>query len=249
MLVFNVRIVMKYIVLLMLFFSFSTVAQQAAVEEIIVMGVRAELDVEPGIVLQKKADFVLVELELLNDSRDESVRARELHNTIKNALKQSKKSEHIQLSYVENDIVIPITDSNYKIDLLEGRRPDTNVAWIRVKTNLTNSSLDVIDLITKIKAFSSTIKLEGRTEINISRDVDISVVNINQYRKQLIDLIAQDISYVTGALGDEYKVVLSGLDKPIQSFRSGSSSLSLFIPYTYQIVPENIHSIFNFPDY
>jgi hypothetical protein len=70
----------------------------------------------------------------------------------------------------------------------------------------------------------------------------VSVVNIAQYRDQVIQLFSADVKKVTAALGGDYRVVVRGVDQPIRWVRDGTLGVIIFVPYEYDIVPTTISS-------
>lgn len=74
------------------------------------------------------------------------------------------------------------------------------------------------------------------------------MVNPHQYRSNIIELVAKDVNTTTSALGKDYRVIMQGLDQPVQWVRVGPVQLAMYIPYSYHIIPSNISSFFS-PDY
>lgn len=214
-----------------------------SVEEVVVTGVRSAEDPMPGVVYSRSGDFLLLEVTVSNDTREEKTRKNEIYTTLKNAIANAKKDSSIELSLVIDDYVVPLTMENYQVALRRGARQDTSETDIRVKTKISPNESNPTKLLEKLKVFTRSIALEGRTEFIAAGEVDVSIVNPNQYRSQILKLITQDIAQVTGLLGDDYRVVLEGIDKPVQWVRSGPLQLSLYVPYSYKVIPKNISSI------
>ena len=57
-----------------------------------------------------------------------------------------------------------------------------------------------------------------------------------------MELYAADAKKVTGALGQEYKVVTQGIDRPVRWVRMGLLELALFVPYRYDVLPGTVHT-------
>ncbi|MCR9279428.1 MAG: hypothetical protein NXH85_15840 [Pseudomonadaceae bacterium] len=89
----------------------------------------------------------------------------------------------------------------------------------------------------------------GRTQVFANSDAEISIINPSSYRSQVITLMAEDVKQVTDALGDDYKVVLTGIDRPVKWGRVGSVNVAIYIPYEYVVLPSTVHSLMSFPDY
>jgi len=197
----------------------------------------------PGITYTKKGDFLLLSLLLSNDTREEKLRRDEVHQTLLKAIKLSKKNPRIELSVIQNSFVIPLTRDNYKMELSSGSRPDTSQIEVRVKTNILPGDENPSKLITALREFSELLPVVGRVEIDVLDDVDVSVVNPNQYREKLIQLIMRDIQKVTSGLGDDYRAVITGMGQTVQWVKSGAINLTLYLDYSYVVIPKNIHTI------
>ena len=236
---------MKYLALVVLCFSLCANAQ----EEIIVTGSRINSDYSlPGVVLNIRGDFLLLEVIVINDTRDRESRENEIYQTLENALSAANQANDIELSLVEDDFVISLTEENYRVQLNSGNRPDTSQARIRVKTDISDDN-EAENLIRLMEDFVDSIPVVGRTELQVFNSADISIVSPSQYRAEIIELFAQDINLVTSSLGTEYRVIVEGIDQPVQWVRSGALELSLFIPYSYTVLPESVNAVSFFPEY
>ena len=224
-------------------------AQAQELEEIVVTGSLSGSDV-PGKHLRQPADNLLLKVRITNDSRAEEQREDEIHRTLLAAIAAADKNRSIELSTVtDSGFVIPLTKANYQIDLYDGSRPDTSQAHFRAKAAVPNSIDDGEALVIELKRFVSQLKMVGRTEVFVDGDVEVSIVNPSQYREQAIRLFADDVRTVTSALGDDYRVIVSGIDKPIEWARAGSLTVAIYIPYEYMVVPTTVNAVSYFPDY
>lgn len=211
-------------------------------EEVIVTGAHAQ-SAPPAQRVLRQADNLLLRILITNDAREAEQRKAEIHATLLRAIKSADSSKGISISSVTpNGFVLPLTESNYRIDLTRGSRPDTSQAYFRVRAPITDQK-DAEDLHSSLKRFVTDLKMEGRTLVEIDSDVEVSIVNPQQYRNQVIGLMAEDVNSVTSALGDDYRVVLSGIDRPVQWARVGSTDVAIFIPYEYMVVPTSVSSI------
>lgn len=218
-------------------------------EEIVVTGTLVGSDV-PGKHLRRAADNLMIRVQLVNDSRDEDQREDEIHKTLLAAISASAKNSNIELSTVtESGFVIPLTKANYRVDLDAGNRPDTSQTYFRAKSAVPSSIDDGEALIIELKRFIAELKMVGRTEVFVDGDVEVSIVNPEQYREQAIKLFAEDVRAVTSALGDDYRVVVNGIDEPIRWARAGSLTVAIYIPYQYMVVPTSMNGITYLPDY
>jgi hypothetical protein len=101
-----------------------------------------------------------------------------------------------------------------------------------VKTRIPTSGANGQALISKLKDFLSGIQEVGRTKLEASGSVDMSIVAPHRYRDEIIALYAADAKKVAVSLGDDYKVVTSGIDRPVRWVRMGVLELALFVPYS-----------------
>lgn len=216
-------------------------------DEIIVTATKRQASA-PGIVLEKKGDFLLLEVDIENDSRGIDIRMEEISATVDNIIAAAAKDPSIELSMVgEGDLVRPMSLGNFRTGIRAGSRPDTSVAFLKVKTKIPDSVADSYKLATKLGKFVESIDEVGRTEIRSSDEISVSVVNPYQYRKEVLDMVLAEINDVTSRLGPDYRAVISGIDGEVMWARSGDLSLAFYLPYEYTILPTSLHAIM--PDY
>jgi len=128
-------------------------------DEIIVTAQKRQED-GPGLFLEKRGDYLLLEVSIENDSRDFSTRTKEINIAVNDFIAAAEKDSDITLSIIdESDFVRPLTEENFNDGLRSGPRPDT------------------------------------------------------------------------------------GLDKELKWVRSGDLNLAFYLPYTYDIIPDTLHSI------
>ncbi len=240
---------MRYILIFMTFVALPSPAQTAIEEVVVVTGAYAESS-PPAQRVVRKGDYLLLKVLISNDTREEKQRETEIHKTLLAAIQKASRTPNIQLSSVtDNDFVIPLRESNHRIELGLGKRPDTSVAYFRVKAAIDPDAADGEALVVALRRFVSDLKMEGRTTVEVKGDVEISIVDPSQYRPRIIELMAQDVKAVTAALGGDYRVVLSGIDRPVKWARLGSLDVTVFIPYEYLVLPSSVTSINMFPEY
>ena len=220
------------------------------IEEIVVTGSYIESDI-PGTQIRRKGDNLLLQVDITNDSREEEQREEEIHATLKKAVEAAQKVNGIELSTAsDSGFVIPLTGSNYQIDLQDGDRPDTSKSSFLAKSPIPADVSDGEALVLSLKRFVANLELTGRTEVSVDVNVNVSVVNPQQYRPTIVELIAKDVGSVTAALGEGYKVILEGIDQQVEWAKIGSLDVAIYIPYRYVVVPTSINSYtYLNPDY
>jgi hypothetical protein len=234
---------MPWILCIFILISNAALAEGLELEEIVVTAQRAEGQV-PGTSLQRTGDFIHLTVGISNDARDEKMRKEEIYATLRAMLAAAAKDKSVELSVIgENNFVLPLRLNSATIKLSKGKRPDTSETTISVKTRIVTTGDGGSALVAKLKDFVDSVKPVGRTLIDDDGDVEISIVNPAQYRDQVISLFAADVRKATASLGGEYKVVASGIDRPIQWVRSGMLGVTIFVPYKYVLLPNTVTSL------
>lgn len=228
------------VVALTLFCASSAFSQD--LEEVVVTGMRSEAPV-PGTSLKRPGDFLLLTVEVSNDSRDDKTRDAEIRETLRAMLAAASRDKTIELSVIgDNNLVLPLRLDSGTLTLANGKRPDTSETTISAKTRIPPNVGNSSALVAKLRDFVKGIKPAGRTIIDGDGDGDfeISLVKPAQYRDEVISLFAADVKKVTAALGPDYKVVVQGIDKPIQWVRDGMLDVTIFVPYSYDVLPASV---------
>ena len=211
-------------------------AQDTAVEEIVVTGSRVEVDYYqmPAVTLTRKADFLVQNIRLVNDSRSQDLRKKEIIETIENLIKRSKSLEGMALSYGRG-FLEPINLDDESLQLLEDRqRTDTSYIDIYGKVAL-NPDRSPKAQITSLRDFIAGAKKAGRTEILPLGDIGLSIVGPEQYRYEIIEKIAAENAKVSGLMKADCEITIDGLEGRVQWERTSVSELTLYIPYAMEV--------------
>ncbi len=211
----------------------------AQMDEVIVTGTR--ISETPGITLEKKGDFLLLEVNIENDSRELSVRLKEMNATIDNMIAAAKEHPDIVLSLIDdNDFVRPLSKDTFHAGIRRGARPDTSVATLKVKTNIPDKVNNAFRLSVKLAEFVDSIDEVGRTKVINYDEVSVSIVDPYQYRNDVRNKIIAEINATTNALNGGYRVIVTGLDGPVKWMRSGDLNLAFYMDYAYEIIPDTL---------
>lgn len=215
----------------------SSASSQNNLGEIVVTGSRVSGDDYsgiPAITLDKRADFLVQQIRLTNDTRAADARRKELYQTIRDLLTDAAKKSGMALGYGE-EFLIPITVESYEIPLQSvGQRPDTSWTELYVKVALAPND-DVSKSLSALSAFISKARVTGRTEIQPQGDVALSVVNPERYRFEIIAQISADAKKLQSAVGTQCRVSITGLSNRVSWQRSDVSQLTLYIPYEVEL--------------
>ncbi len=208
-----------------------------------------------GVSLTKRADSLLLEVRLINDSINPALRRQELIDTVQRVLDAADKDPMITVSlvgeygYVENfdpdggasQVQISSTRQNMSsVDIMI----ETAIPKAGADTNAQNETA----VLKRIRTFVSSVKPVGRTAIRYLEAIQISIANPDQYRRDLMALIFDEIKYVKEGLGDGYRVQIADLSAPMTYGRSGALTVTFTIPYTYTVLPDSVEDVIIFND-
>jgi len=196
----------------------------------------ADGDTKPFVHLRRQADYVVQTVRIVGDTREEGKRREEVYAMVRNAVEMAGK-QGVELS-TGNYIIEPLTMANYTNLTLSGDgRADTSVATFLVKVKL-EPGMDAKTALGRIGKFIAAVPAVGRAEMQAVGDLTLSVVNPDQYRGQIIGLIAEDAKGSAAMFGSDYGVEISGLDKPVEWTRGSLTEVFLYLPVEYTIRPK-----------
>ncbi|MCX8476140.1 MAG: TonB-dependent receptor [Sphingomonas sp.] len=191
----------------------------------------------PALRLRRTADFAVQSVRIIGDTRDEAKRREEIYAMLKGAIALAGK-HGVELA-TGDYIVEPLTPANYRNLILEqdDDREDAEEATFLVKTPLTKGA-DAKAALDRITKFVQAVPAVGRAEIEAEGDLTLSVVGPDQYRGQIVDLVAADAAKVAAKFGPGQGVIVNGLDRPVEWSRVGLTEVSLYLPVSYSVVPK-----------
>lgn len=216
-------------------------AQEASVEEIVVTGSRMiewDPDDIPAVQLFRRADNLIAEVRVVNDTREAAGRRDELTRTLRAMARSAAGRADIDLSIEEEGVLVPLTEDMVSTLTLgfDGSRSDTSVAALIVKTPVRAD--DTLDSASgRLEDFIEAVQPVGRSLADISGDWQLSIVDPPQYRSAILGLIAADARQASAAFGPGYSVQVTGIENRVTWRQSGPLDLGLFIPYTLTVVP------------
>jgi hypothetical protein len=191
----------------------------------------------PTLRLRRTADFAVQSVRIIGDTRDETKRREEIYAMLKGAIALAGK-HGVELA-TGDYIVEPLTPANYRNLILEedDDREDAEAATFLVKTPLAKGA-DAKAALDRITRFVKAVPAVGRAEIEAEGDLTLSVVGPDQYRGQIVDLVAADAAKVAAKFGPGQGVIVNGLDRPVEWSRVGLTEVSLYLPVSYSVVPK-----------
>ncbi len=216
-------------------FPLNLFAQDASVEEIVVTGIRSSDYYDtPAVTFTKKADFLVQRVKLINDSRAPELRKSEIIDSIKNLISSASKIKGIELSYGD-EFLVPVNLNNDSLEIIEDKRvTDTSFVNISIKVAI-DTSKNAKAQINELKKFVSNAKLVGRTELEASGDIGLSIVSPEKYRYQILSLIAAENQKLKQTFGENCKVSNSGLAGRVEWDRTDVDELVLYIRHSTDV--------------
>jgi hypothetical protein len=187
----------------------------------------------PAISITRRGDYLLQEIELVNDSRDEDLRRSELHQTIAALVAASDGRYEV----LHGDTYrVELTAANHKVELeTDSKRPDTAMITLYLRAPVGAETSRADEAIRALRAFATDGRKAGRTEIDLEGDAALGMNRPERYRYELIDAIAQDAQRVTDAMKLDCQISIEGLNSRLEWQRVSAAELLLYIPYTMLI--------------
>jgi hypothetical protein len=227
------------VALLLAFLAATAAAQDGnqSLETIVVTGSRIsyrDLLDTPAVSITRPADYLLLSITLVNDTRSEDSRRNEIYATIQKMLHQTGK--RFQLEYGGDAFISELTDQNYRIPLeKDEKRADVNKVSLYVRTSINGDAGKAEELTQALHDFVTKAERVGRTEIEPDKETALSLARPERFRYELIKAIADDTEKVRATLGAGCDVSLDGLSSRIEWHRVSASELMLEIPYKMEI--------------
>jgi len=187
----------------------------------------------PVVALKRTADYGVQSVHVAGDERDREKRRADLKATIRAMIAAAAKQG---FELATGDYVLqPLTLANYENLYFTGDgRPDTDRAEFLVKLKLAPGTPEKVAA-DRIAAFFKSVPKVGRTVIRADGRLTLSVVNPDQYRAAIIELIAADAAMASGKFGGSSGVDVSGLDRPVEWARAEETNVFLFLPASYVV--------------
>lgn len=212
-------------------------AQDDALEEVIVTGLmEADGYYEmPAVTLKKQGDFMVQSVKVINDSRDKSLREKEIRETLLALSEAAKKHGDIQLAYGDEFLRTLNPNDKSLVFSKESSRADTSYLYFSVKQKI-NPSKPAAEQEASLVKFIKAAKKVGRTELDLSGEADLSIVNPEKYRYEVIQKIADENKKLSQAIGQDCDIQLDGISNRVKWQRSGIIELVIYIPYRTQLL-------------
>jgi hypothetical protein len=184
----------------------------------------------PSVGLRRRADSALLPVIITGDTRERDQRRNEILTMVRSAIELARRS-NIELA-IGDFFVVPLTADNYRTLTFYGDgRPDSERVSFFIKTRLGTSEAEANAAITRLEQFVRSVPAAGRAEMRAAGSLTLSIVAPDQYRGQILDMIAEDARAIAQRFGPDQKVEAHGLDRPVEWRRAGVTEVFLYIPH------------------
>ena len=188
----------------------------------------------PVVGLRRQADGAVIAVSISSDSRDEATRKKEIHAVLLAALGRAPAAgvELVSGSYQ----LEPVTKANFtELPFQWAGRADTSKVDLLVKVKLAGSAVAAEKRLTD---FIKAVPKSDRGVIDKTGNLTLTIVDPDQYRDQVIKLVADDASHNAAIFGPEYRYNISGIDAQVRWSQVSSTDVFLYLPYRYTIYPK-----------
>lgn len=189
--------------------------------------------------LRRTADFAVQQVVVVSDTVEEADAHKEVRAMTRRAIDLSVGSG-VQLASGEL-VVEPLTPSNYTdltIEEIDEDEIDGKAVKFLVKVPLA-PGIDAKTALAKIEKFIKAVPAVGRAQMKAYSELTLSVVDPEQYRGAIIDLVAKDTAGTSARFGAGYGVEVTGLDKSVQWKRASLTEVQLYLPSDSKVRPRN----------
>jgi len=218
-------------------------AQELDNAEVVVTGNRrSDMDTfvesRPVVGLRRPADFAIISVSVVGDTREMAPRRAEIMAMVKSAVELAPRFD-VELA-TGSEVVEPLTLGNYRnLTFFNDNRPDTDRINFLVKVKL-GPGVDGVIARDRMARFIKAVPANGRAEIRgSSADLTLSIVGPDKFRGEILDIVAADAKALTARLGPDYGVEIRGLDRPVEWSGVGLTDVFLYVPYNMVVRPRN----------
>ena len=188
----------------------------------------------PVVGLRRAADAAAMPMAISSDTREEATRKREIHTALLAAIERAAAGG---LELVSGTAQLsPVTKANYQeLPFQWAGRVDTSKVELMVKVRLAGSAAAAEK---RLVDFIKAVPGSGRAVVEKNGAMTLTIVDPDQYRDAIVQLVAQDARHNAGIFGPDFTFNITGVDGPVSWSQVSSTDVFLYLPYRYTIVPK-----------
>jgi hypothetical protein len=177
--------------------------------------------------LIKKADYLSVPLTVSSKQKDPSDRFSEIRKAQDLIVSQALKHPDL---FVHKGTISLSPRPRSKLSYSSG---GSSKARFHLLTKLKQEE-DVYESAIRVRQFIATIEMPGKSTHALGQ-LQLAVDNPEQYRKELMEKISQDVAFVKTAIRAKGKAFIKGLERPVLVRQLDDRNVELFINYELTI--------------
>lgn len=176
-----------------------------------------------------RAESVAIQFVLTNAADRQDERNRELYASVDAIEAEVKKTPGLRLEQRE----VHFAGGNKRLFSTKGSEATTSFASIVIFAELSTETR-IVDRVKQVRDLLQAIKLSGHTKA-VDGSVGLYVRNIDQYRREILEKIFEDLSFLKKGLGPEFEVKPSGLNQRVRARIASETEIELWIDYSFTI--------------
>ena len=181
------------------------------------------------ITLIRRADAVVIEFALSNSADKQDRRNQELTNSVDALAQKIKGTAGLRFENRE----VQLASGNRTRSIIGKGGVVTSFANFAVFADLT-ADVRLYERVKQVRNLVSTSPLIGDTKL-IDGPVALFVRRPNDYRKEVLARVFDDLEQLKKGLGSDFEVLVSGLAGPMRLRSCSESEVELWIDYSFTI--------------
>lgn len=182
--------------------------------------------------LRQRADAIALPITVSSDQRDPELRADELRQVRELFRKKVHDTPRIQVR--PGPVSLSARPAQKMESVLSSAAEPVSQSSYYLIVAIDKNKGDIYSSVADARRFMADLRLPGKALCSVGDPV-LSVDNPEQYRKQLLQLVAQELATLKETLGSKTTFTLDGLHRPVMVRAADDITVELFIPYTVEV--------------
>jgi hypothetical protein len=187
--------------------------------------------------LRRPADNAVQQVWIVSDSRDADMRCKEVLSMLDAAMARAGAAG---VSLVDGDFELkPIARADYSCKSMGGAgRADTSQISFYVKAPVVMGATGGTAPEKRIAAYVKSVPVNGRSLMETRGGLTLTIINPDQYRDEVVQLVAEQSLRYAGYFGPDYGVEVGGLNEELSWIQVSETEVFLYIPYRFTVRPK-----------
>ena len=184
-----------------------------------------------AITLPKKADFVSMPLSIHSKQKDTNNRFSEIKQAQQIIMNAAKGNPNIIIHKGRISLSPKPVSKMSSISFSGYDRSSEAQLYIMAKLD---DNTDIYKASSNIRKFIDSISMPGKSSSSLG-SIQLAVQNPEKYRKELLEEISKDMSFVKSTIGATGNISITGLEQPVLVRQVDDQMIELFINYSMTI--------------